>query len=111
MSKQKSASRMFQPDFFKALGDPNRIALLLGLTCGPAPQNVHAMSKCCSVDLSVVSRHLAQLRKAGILIAEKRGKEMRYSVNAKEVARAFRNLAGFFESCCSPQRKTRRQIK
>lgn len=98
-------AELMTPEFFKALGDPNRIALLAGLSEGPEAQNVQQVARCCDVDLSVVSRHLSQLKQAGLVTAQKKGKEVHYSLNAKAVAATLRRLADFFDSCCPPQTK------
>ncbi len=90
---------LMEPEFFKALCDPNRIALLTGLSQQKEGQTVQAMAGCCNVDLSVVSRHLAKLKAAGILAAKKQGKEVRYTVNASKVAQTLRSIADCLESC------------
>ena len=52
------------------------------------------------VDQSVVSRHLAQLREAGVLSAERRGKQVYYSVRVAELVRTLRAIADALERCC-----------
>lgn len=92
---------------FKALSDPGRIVLLSRLAdCGRAC-TVSEISCCLPVDLSVASRHLAQLREAGILHAEKRGKEVFYQVRRNELIATLRRIADALEasspgSCCKP---------
>ncbi|HRP62730.1 MAG TPA: metalloregulator ArsR/SmtB family transcription factor [Phycisphaerales bacterium] len=92
---------------FKALSDPGRIVLLSRLAdCGRAC-TVSEISCCLPVDLSVASRHLAQLREAGILHAEKRGKEVFYEVRRSELITTLRRIADALEasspeSCCKP---------
>ena len=88
--------------FFRALCDPNRIALLNRLAaCGRAC-SVSELSECCPTDFSVTSRHLATLRDAGILEAEKCGKEVRYTVRFDEVILKLRAMADAIEACCPP---------
>ncbi len=53
----------------------------------------------------MVSRHLAMLRDAGILSAEKRGKEVYYTVRCEEVVGLLRRIADALEACC-PETKT-----
>jgi ArsR family transcriptional regulator len=88
------------PGFFKALADPNRVALLLHLAQRGKEQTVSDMSCCCPIDLSVVSRHLGVLRDAGILAAEKRGREVYYRVRVEKLTTLLRNLADALEACC-----------
>lgn len=92
-----------RPDLFKALSDPNRLVLLTTLSERAEPSTVSEAAECCSVDLSVVSRHLATLRDAGVVTAEKKGREVYYSVPRRELADQLRAMADALESCCSPE--------
>ena len=103
MSKQDAfceVDGLLEPRFFRALCDPNRIALLARLTKCCRPCGVSELATCCTTDFSVVSRHLATLRDAGILSCEKRGKEVFYSVRYDELVKTLRALADCFEACC-----------
>ncbi len=91
---------LLAPKLFKALCDPNRVAILVRLAEACVPRAVSEVAECCTVDLSVVSRHLAQLRDAGILQAERRGKEVLYSVRVGELVRTLRAIADALERCC-----------
>jgi DNA-binding transcriptional ArsR family regulator len=85
---------------FKALGDPTRVGLLAYLAEKCRPLTVNEAAQCCPIDLSVVSRHLATLRDAGILAAAKEGREVRYAVRYPELAQMLRDLADALEACC-----------
>jgi ArsR family transcriptional regulator, arsenate/arsenite/antimonite-responsive transcriptional repressor len=89
-----------QAELFRALADPNRIALLARLADCGRPCTVSEIACCLPIDLSVVSRHLRQLREAGILHAERRGKEVHYEVRYDELVRTLRELADAVEACC-----------
>jgi ArsR family transcriptional regulator len=52
------------------------------------------------VNISVVSRHLSTLRQAGVVEADKRGKEVFYRVRITELIDLLRNLADALEACC-----------
>jgi DNA-binding transcriptional ArsR family regulator len=84
---------------FKALADPTRLALLVDLLRGGEQASVTAAADCCSVDLSVVSRHLRLLRDAGIVEAEKRGREVHYTVRVAALASWLRATADALEAC------------
>lgn len=88
------------PRLFRALCDPNRIALLGRLAECRRPCGVTELSGCCEVDLSVVSRHLATLRDAGVLASTRRGKEIYYEVRAPELVQTLRAIADAIEGCC-----------
>ncbi len=90
------------PKFFKALGDATRVAILARLAESCGPSTVGSVAGCCPVDLSVVSRHLRVLRDAGIVVAERRGKEVLYSVRYDALARTLRQLADAIDACCPP---------
>jgi len=88
------------PRLFKALGDRTRVAILARLASACGAMAVSEVACGLPVDLSVVSRHLAQLRDAGIVAAERRGKEVVYSVLYPGLARTLRALADALERCC-----------
>ena len=91
---------LLDPALFKALCDPTRALLLACLArCGRAC-SVGEVAECCSVDLSVVSRHLAMLAQAGVLESAKEGRVVRYRVRYGEVAGKLRALADAIEECC-----------
>lgn len=91
---------LFEARFFKALCDPSRIRILAQLAQSCRPRTVSDIAGCCAPDLSVVSRHLACLRDVGILQAEKRGKEVYYSVRYAELADTLRSMADAIDACC-----------
>ena len=91
---------LLNPDLFKALCDPTRLKLLACLAkCGRAC-SVSEVAECCSVDLSVVSRHLSMLNKAGVLKAQKKSRTVFYSVQYGQLCQALRSLADAVEECC-----------
>jgi len=96
---------------FKALGDPTRIGLLAYLAERCQPLTVNETSQCCPIDISVVSRHLAVLREAGIVCATKQGREVRYSVRFPELVAALRSLADALEACCATEPAKQRGTK
>ena len=54
-------------NLLKALGEFNRLSLVYKLCQCQSPQNAMCLCECCSVDASVVSRHLKVLTQEGIL--------------------------------------------
>ena len=96
---------LLEARFFKALCDPRRLAILARLTHSKGPATVGQIACCCPTDLSVVSRHLATLRDAGILEADKRGKQVYYSVRYPQLAATLRAMADAIEACCPSDTK------
>ena len=93
-------AELLSPRLFKALADPKRLSLLVRIAeCG-GPSTVSHVAKGSGVDLSVVSRHLAILREAGIIKCVKRGQEVLCTLNTDAVAHILRQLADALESCC-----------
>lgn len=90
------------PLLFKALCDPTRVAVLNRLAELGGESTVGQIASCCPVDLSVVSRHLTQLREAGIVESDKRGKEVYYRVRYQELSASLRKLADAIDACCPP---------
>ncbi len=100
--------RLLSPRLFKALADPSRTGLLVRLAEGREPRTVSEAARGSGVDLSVVSRHLAVLREAGVIECVKRGKEVLCSFRGDVLARALRELADAFEACCPPGEAARK---
>ncbi len=81
---------------FKALSDPNRLAILqmlrdeCGDECrfevGDGGKTVSEIAGCCQVGLSTVSHHLKELRQAGLIDCEKRGQWVYCSPNPQALA-------------------------
>ena len=95
----ESLDRHLRPELFRALGDANRLTLLGRLALAQEPMTVTEASSCCGVHLSGVSRHLGVLRDAGIVRAEKLGREVRYHVDCAVLTEALRGLADAIEDC------------
>ncbi|HEY3355205.1 MAG TPA: metalloregulator ArsR/SmtB family transcription factor [Polyangia bacterium] len=94
---------LLSPRLFKALGDPSRLQLVLRLAeVGGTPCTVGHVAAGTDLDVSVVSRHLAILRDAGVIECVKRGKEVWCAVRTEALARTLRELADALEVCCPP---------
>jgi ArsR family transcriptional regulator, arsenate/arsenite/antimonite-responsive transcriptional repressor len=94
---------------FKALSDTTRVKILACLVkCGKAC-SVTEIAECCSVDFSVVSRHLAILDRAGILESKKNGRTVYYSVLYGQLSQVLRGLADAIEACCPTSKGTTRK--
>lgn len=96
---------LLRPEFFRALADPTRISVLLQVFTRPRECTVQEIARSCEVDLSVVSRHLQQLRNAGILDSRRQGREVFYAVKYGEIVKMLRDLASSIEACCPASRE------
>lgn len=107
-------SKHLNPDLFKALCDPSRLAVLTRLASAPGPLTVSEVASCCGAHISGASRHLKLLREAGLVQAEKRGREVVYRPCFEEFIKTLRGLADALEDCCVSEeccdtKKTQRQ--
>lgn len=81
----------------KAIGEPTRAKLLCCLLkCGRAC-SVSEVAECCSIDFSMVARHLSTMARAGVLKSEKHGRQVFYEADGGSLAKQFRALADAFE--------------
>ena len=106
-SNPKQAAKRFSPidkvldaELFKALSDPTRLTLLACLAKCGRMCSVTEVAECCSVDFSVVSRHLSMLADAGVLASRKEGRTMFYQVQFERLCDSLRALADAIEDCC-----------
>lgn len=98
-SRPGRLERRLDPGLFRALHDPTRARLVACLArCGRAC-SVSELAACCSVDLSVVSRHLRLLERSGVVRARRSGRSVLYAVRYRDLSRALRALAEAFEDC------------
>ena len=96
-------------EIFKALSNPNRLRLFLRLVscCGPGAEcwAEDGMSACVGelgrnlgVGPSTVSHHIKELRQAGLIQMERRGKH----VECRVAPDTLRMLAEFFQQPAAP---------
>jgi ArsR family transcriptional regulator len=95
----RTLEELLSHQLFKSLGDPNRIRLLLALVERCRTCSVSELAECLTIDLSVVSRHLAMLRAAGVLRAVKQGKQVYYAIQYQYLAETLRGIADALEAC------------
>ncbi|MHC4824422.1 MAG: ArsR/SmtB family transcription factor [Planctomycetota bacterium] len=101
--EQAEAAHLFQ-----ALADPTRQMLLWQLLQAEQELCVSELSECCGIHLSGVSRHLAQLREAGIIDAEKVGRTVYYSLRPEPLASTLNALADAVSTKVGKKKKTAR---
>lgn len=51
------------------------------------------IAECCSIDFSMVARHLGTMARAGLVSSEKKGRTVWYAADAEALAARFRDLA------------------
>ena len=90
-----------RPDLFKALCDPVRISIVATLASRRAPSSVTDIADCCGIDFSGVSRHLKILKDAGVLVSERDGRSVLYSLNSYVLTATLRSMADALDVCRS----------
>lgn len=85
------AARQLAP-VLKALGDENRLAILLTLVAGPC--SVVELTARLGLGQTLVSHHLKALRDTGLVTATPVGRSNVYELCCDAVARPVRELAG-----------------
>ena len=90
--RRARVDKLLDAELFKALSDPTRLALLTCLIKCGRPCSVTEVAECCSVDFSVVARHLAALARVGVLRAEKKGRTHWYVAPSAELSARFREI-------------------
>lgn len=71
---------------FKALADETRLRILEQLAGAGAPMCACHIEGCCDLAQPTVSHHLKVLREAGLIVGERRGTWIYYSLNREVVA-------------------------
>lgn len=89
--------RLLDPEVFKVLGEPTRAKIFACLVKCGRPCSVTEVAACCSIDFSMVARHLGALARAGILDSQKDGRTVWYSAKGEEIAARLRDLADAIE--------------
>lgn len=93
---------LLSPDLFRALGDASRVDILTWLARCREPVTVGEIATCCPLDVSVVSRHLAVLRDAGIVETRKEGRKVLVRLRFEHLSGLLRQIADAIDACCPP---------
>lgn len=97
--RRAPVDRLLDPELFKALSDPTRVKLLACVLKCSRPCSVTEVAACCSVDFSVVARHLTALARVGLLEATKEGRTVWYAPCSDSLASRLRQLADAVDAC------------
>lgn len=98
--------QVLDPVLLRALAEPTRLEILAVLIAAGGSANVGAIADRVAVDTSVVSRHLGELARAGVLATERRGRERWYTLEIDRLIAHFAEITRQLEavrdglSCC-----------
>ncbi|MGL6197152.1 MAG: ArsR/SmtB family transcription factor [Thermoguttaceae bacterium] len=77
-TKSETLSVEQKAEIFKALAHPTRLRIVEKL--GEGEQCVCVLLEMFEIDFSTISRHLSVLKNAGVVVCDKRGKNVYYSL-------------------------------
>ncbi|MEB3983756.1 metalloregulator ArsR/SmtB family transcription factor [Mycobacterium sp. 663a-19] len=82
-----SAAGAVGAPLFDALGDPNRLRIIVRL-CDAGPCSTSQVTAVVPVTRQAASKHLQQLQAAGLVTSSRRGRERIWTVRTEPLARA-----------------------
>lgn len=86
-------------DFVKAVASESRMTILLLFLDGQE-RTVNQISEAIGLGQPATSEHLALMKRGGVLISEKRGKEVYYHPNRLQIAHSLETLSQVLKKCC-----------
>jgi len=104
--RQQAAKRcagILDSDLFKALGEPARVELVR-LLIARGPSDLGTLAEQVPQDVSVISRHLSVLHRAGLVRREKAGRHVRFELDGPALLERIEAIAAQLRSavpyCC-----------
>lgn len=85
--------------FIKALGTENRLKILMLFVDGNE-RTVNEITRAVGIGQSTCSEHLAVLKKAGLMNANKLGKEVYYLPNRDVIVGMLEEITSILKKCC-----------
>jgi DNA-binding transcriptional ArsR family regulator len=86
-------------DFLKALGNEKRQEILLAIFADEREHNITEVSERANIAQSTASEHLAQLKRAGILVSRKVEKEVFYQVDRQGIIKTITEIQNLLNCC------------
>ncbi|WP_371602212.1 metalloregulator ArsR/SmtB family transcription factor [Streptomyces sp. NBC_01220] len=88
-------------DFLKALASETRQKVLQQFT-GGIELTVGEIAERCALKPSTVSEHLSLLRRGGLVISRKEGKQVHYRADGATMTQRVYALQAYLARCCPP---------
>ncbi len=86
-------------DFIKAIASESRIKILLLFLDGQE-RTVNQIAEAVELGQPTTSEHLALMKRAGVLVSDKQGKEVYYRPDREQIIRYLETLGTMLKSCC-----------
>ncbi|MFD5068554.1 ArsR/SmtB family transcription factor [Streptomyces sp. NPDC058369] len=90
-------------DFLKALASETRQKVMLQFT-GGMELTVSEIADRCALKPSTASEHLSLLRRGGLVVSRKEGKQVFYRADGATMAERVSALQTYLAHCCPPDR-------
>jgi DNA-binding transcriptional ArsR family regulator len=88
-------------DFLKALASQTRQKVMQQFA-GGAELTVGEIAERCALKPSTASEHLSLLRRGGLVVARKEGKQVHYRADGASMAERLDALRDYLARCCPP---------
>lgn len=86
-------------DFVKSIASETRLGILLLFLDGQE-RTVSQITEAIGLGQPTTSEHLAVMKRAGVLVSEKRGKEVYYRPDRMKIAASLEMLSTILKKCC-----------
>jgi DNA-binding transcriptional ArsR family regulator len=86
-------------DFIKSIASESRMNILLLFLDGQE-RTVNQVTEAVGLGQPTTSEHLAVMKRSGVLVSEKRGKEVYYHPDRVRIARYLETLSTLLKKCC-----------
>ena len=86
-------------EFCKGLANANRQQILFNVFTDKQEHTVNEVAEKVGLAKSTTSEHLTILKRAGVLISEKREREVFYRINKENITK-YTDLITYWLSCC-----------
>ncbi len=96
MNRPTAAQEML--DFVKSIASESRLNILLLFLDGQE-RTVNQISEAVGLGQPTTSEHLAVMKRAGVLVSEKRGKEVYYRPDRLRIAQYLETLSALLKCC------------
>lgn len=86
-------------NFVKSIASESRMNILLLFLDGQE-RTVNQIAEAAGLGQPTTSEHLAVMKRAGVLVSEKRGKEVYYRPDRLRIAQFLERLSSVLKQCC-----------
>ncbi len=86
-------------EFIKAIASESRMNILLLFLDGEE-RTVNQIAEAVGLSQPATSEQLAFMKRAGVLVSEKQGKEVYYRPDRAQIVRSLETLSTLLKSCC-----------